>query len=257
MINQNTTVISLGGGIFHFFTFYFSAMRKQIVFLSFILLATFSLNGQIAQNSVNTFNDISFFVSINNKKYRDAKGTKYIDDKFILSKINNFEKLYPVRFDVVDNIMEFKEADQEIMGISPTQDFRIVFSDGSNRVFTSKTIINETGDLQRLFLEEVQVTQNYSLYKRTRIKFHPAKPAKSSYEPEVPAIFKKMSDFFYVDYPNDSIDYLLLLPKNKKKVKLFFGTHGNEVIKYAKKEGLKFDSQEAIIKILNYYAEIR
>ncbi|PRX53628.1 hypothetical protein [Flagellimonas meridianipacifica] len=226
------------------------------IFLSFIFI-TCSLQGQIAQNNISSFDDISFFVNVNNPKYNNAEGTKYLNDNFTPSKINELEKLYPIRFDLVDNIMEFKENDQEIMGLSPTRDYRIVLTDDSNQIFVSNTIINESGDLQRLFLEEIKVTQAYSLYKRERIKFVPAKPAKSSYEPEVPAVFKKMNDSYYVDYVDDGIDYLLQIPKNKKKIKTFFGNHGPEVLKFAKKEGLKFDIQENLIAILNYYVEKR
>lgn len=230
-------------------------MKKLLGILSLSIFSYFPLQAQIAQNNVNTLNDISFFVNVNNSKYQDAEGTKYIDDTFIPANINDIKKTFPVRFDVVDNIMEFKENSQEIMGISPTRDYRIEFSDGSNRIFTSKTIINEEGDLQRLFLEEIKVSSTYSLYIRKRIKFQPAKPAKSSYEPETPAVFRKMSDLFYVDYPDDSIDYLLQIPKNRKKAKLFFGDLGSDILKFAKKESLKFDSQKDLIKILNQYTQ--
>ena len=230
-------------------------MKKQINILLGLLFFGYTSQAQIAQNNISSFDDISFFVNVNNPKYNNAEGTQYLNDKFVPAQINDIEKLYPIRFDLVDNIMEFKENDQEIMGISPAREYRIRFTNGSNRVFVSKTIISETGDLQRLFLEEIQVNPKYSLYKRERIKFQPAKPAKSSYEPEIPAVFKKMSDMFYVDYPDDSIDYLLLLPKNKKKVKTFFGDRGADIIKFAKKEGLKFDSQENLIKILDYYIQ--
>ncbi|WP_435623306.1 hypothetical protein [Flagellimonas sp.] len=230
-------------------------MQKQINILLGLLLFGFSSQAQIAQNNISSFDDISFFVNVNNPKYDNAEGTKYLNEKFIPAKINDLEKLYPVRFDLLDNIMEFKENDQEIMGISPAKEYRIGFTDGSNRVFVSKTIIDETGDLKRLFLEVIKVNPKYSLYKRERVKFQPAKPAKSSYEPEIPAVFKKMNDSFYVDYPDDSIDYLLQLPKNKKKIKTFFGDKGNELVKFAKKEGLKFDSQENLVRILDYYTQ--
>ena len=232
-------------------------MKKQINILLGLLLFGYTSQAQIAQNNIGSFDDISFFVNVNNPKYNNAEGSRYLNDEFIPAKINDIEKLYPVRFDLVDNIMEFKENDQEIMGISPTQEYRIQFTNGSNRVFVSKTIIGETGDLQRLFLEEIQVNPEYSLYKRQRTKFQPAKPAKSSYEPEIPAVFKKMNDMFYVDYPDDSIDYLLLFPKNKKKVKTFFGDRGADILKFAKKEGLKFDSQNSLVKILDYYTQER
>ncbi|MEM9363526.1 MAG: hypothetical protein AAGA43_12880 [Bacteroidota bacterium] len=227
-------------------------MQKQILISVSILLLILNAKAQITQNSNASIKDISFFVVVNNPKYSDVEGTKYIFEEFVPSKINNLDKTYPVRFDAVDNIMEFKENDQEIKGVTPSREYRVLFSDGSNRIFMSKTIINESGDLQRLFLEEIVTNQSYSLYKRVRINYVPAKPAKSSYEPEVPAIFKKLSDSYYVDYVNDDIDYLLQIPKTKKKIRTFFGDLGSEILKFAKKEGLKFDSQENLIKILDY-----
>ena len=230
-------------------------MQKQIFTSTFILLLTLSVKAQITQNNNASIKDISFFVVVNNPKYNDVEGTKYISEEFIPSKINNLDKTYPVRFDAVDNIMEFKDNDQEIKGVTPSREYRILFSDGSNRVFVSETVINEFGDLQRLFLEEIVATPSYSLYKRVRINYIPAKPAKSSYEPEIPAAFKKLSDAYYVDYADDDLDYLLQLPKTKKKIRTFFGDLGSEVLKFAKKEGLKFDSQENLIKILDYYIQ--
>ncbi len=233
-------------------------MEKIVRLSVFSLFFTLAAFGQIVQNQNNSasLNDLSFFVNLNNTKYTDAEGSRYINDKFIPAKINQNSKLYPVRFDAVENIMEFKENDNEIKGISPTRDYRITLSDGSKRIYTSNTVISESGDLQRLFLEEVKTSQKYSLYRQERIKFFPGKPAKSSYEPEVPPVFKKLNDVFLVDYPGDDIDYLLIIPKNKKKAKTFFGEKSAEVLKYVKKEGLKLDSKADLIKIFDFYSQL-
>ncbi|WP_422860881.1 hypothetical protein ACOKFD_08810 [Flagellimonas sp. S174] len=222
-----------------------------------LLLTGISLEAQTLQSDDVTLYEVSFFVDINNPRYKQVEGTRYINEAFIPAKINNFNKLYPLRLDVVNNVMEFKENNKDIRGISPTQDYRIVFSNPLKSVFVSNTIINESGDLQRVFLEEISAEQEFTLYKRERKQFQAAKPAKSGYESAIPAAFKNMKDSYYVDFANDNIDYLLQIPKNKKKIKTFFGDLGPEVLKYAKKERLKFDSEENLISILNFYVEKR
>ena len=232
-------------------------MVKKTRFLALFLLLGLHGTAQIAQNANTTLNDLSFFVDVNNSKYKDAEGSKYLDQQFTLAKINNLDKVYPVRFDLVDNIMEFKVNDKDVKGVTPKQAYRIVFVDGSDRIFTSKTIMGSSNDLERCFLEEVHVGDAFLLYKRQRKKFQKAQPAKSGYEQGISAKFKVMNTQFYVDYIEDSIDYLLEIPRTKKKVKSFFGESGDALIKYAKKERLAFDSKESLVKILEYRQQIR
>ncbi|MEM9077871.1 MAG: hypothetical protein AAGC43_12575 [Bacteroidota bacterium] len=232
-------------------------MKSFCYTLLFLVLTGISLKAQNLQVDDTSLYEVSFFVDVNNPKYKNVEGSKYIDETFVPAKINNLNKLYPVRFDVVNNVMEFKENNQEIRGVSPTRDHRIVLSNRTKTVFVSNTIMNEAGNLQRVFLEEILVKKAYTLYTRKRKQFQAAKPAKSGYESAIPAAFKEQNDSYYIDFVNDNIEHLLQIPKSKKKLKTFFGALSPEVIKFAKKEGLKFDSQEDLIKIMDYYTENR
>ncbi|MEM8847415.1 MAG: hypothetical protein AAGD17_09970 [Bacteroidota bacterium] len=199
------------------------------IFPLFALLTTFSVFGQIAQGDQGNLNDITFFLRVNNPRYEGAEGSRYLFEKFVPAKINEVPKSYPVRFDVVDNVIEFQENGEQIKGLSPKQEYRIQLMDGSNRVFITRTYIDDLGNLQKSFFELAHESESFHLFKKERIKYQPAKPIKSSYEPAKPAKFIKQEDLVYVDYPNDRLDYLIMIPKKKKKLKVFFGAQYPEL----------------------------
>nr|WP_299337483.1 hypothetical protein [Allomuricauda sp.] len=229
----------------------------KLAFLLIILFTTSDILGQIPQNDQGNLNDITFFLTVNNPEYKDAEGSRYLFDEFVPAKISGISNSYPVRFDAVDDIIEFKENGEEIKGLTLNREYRIQLMDGSNRVFITRTYINDSGNLKKSFFEIVHDGDDFQLLKKERFKYLPAQPAKSSYEPAKPARFMKLQDQVYIDYPDDSLDYLIRIPKKKKKLKVFFGAQLKQVEAFAKKQNLEYDATEDFVKIMEHYLSIK
>ena len=51
----------------------------------------------------------------------------------------------------------------------------------------------------------------------------------------------------------DNPGHLVEIPRKKKALLKFFGANSNEISKFIKTQKLKIDSEEDLIKILNFY----
>ncbi len=217
-----------------------------------------SLQCQIAQNSAEGLNELDFFIHLNNTKYDNVEGSKYLFDEFRPAKINTIKTTHLVRFDVLEHIIELKKSESEIMGLSKNKTYSVTLLDGSNRIFLTKDFQDDDKQVKNGIFEQLHQNQKFILFKRSRIKFQKAKPIKSSYEKAVPAKFIPLEDVFYVSFgKNEEYSGLIKVPQKKKALKLFFGKYFAEIEKLVKEEKLKFDLEQDLIKIFNYYVEIR
>ena len=152
----------------------------------------------------------------------------------------------------------YKRQEGEIKGLSKKEDYRIVLLDGTSRLFVTKKFIEEDGKtLEKTFFEQVYANKHFELFKKERIKFQDAVPAKSSYEPEKPAKFIKLPTALYVNFLDTDKGDLVQIPRKKKKLKDFFGDSYSSLEKYAKKNSLHFDASSDLVKILNHYIQTK
>jgi len=217
-----------------------------------IVLYSISCYSQLQQPNNSTLQDLAFFIDVNNKKYANAEGSKYIFEEFKLAKIEGLEGSHLVRFDPVDNIIELKKEENKILSLSKKYQYRINLLDGSGN-YETQQYINADGKIENTFFEKRYTSSHFSIFKKHRIKFQPSKPAKSSYEPETPAKFIKLDDSYYLMNQVDNPEHLVKIPKKKKALLNFFGEKSSEVSKYIKMQKFKADSEEDLIKIIDYY----
>ncbi len=225
---------------------------KRIIF-GLAILYTLSGYSQLQPpNSNSTLQDLAFFIDVNNKKYANAQGSKYIYADFKLAKIEGLSGSHLVRFDPVDNIIQLKKEDNNILSLSKKYQYKIELLDGTG-TYETQQFINTDGEIENTFFESIHTSKNYKLYKKHRIKFQPAKPAKSSYEPATDPEFIPLDAIYYVMNLEKNPGHLLELPRKKKVFPNFFGNRAKEMSKYIRMQNLKISSEEDLIKILNYY----
>ncbi|MFD2585884.1 hypothetical protein ACFSQJ_03010 [Croceitalea marina] len=225
---------------------------KRIIF-GLAILYTLSGYSQLQPpNSNSTLQDLAFFIDVNNKKYANAQGSKYIYADFKLAKIEGLSGSHLVRFDPVDNIIQLKKEDNKILSLSKKYQYKIELLDGTG-IYETQQFINTDGKIENTFFESIHTSKKYKLYKKHRIKFQPAKPAKSSYEPATDPEFIPLDAIYYVMNLEKNPGHLLELPRKKKVFLNFFGNRAKEMSKYIKTQNLKTSSEQDLIKILNYY----
>ena len=223
--------------------------------IAFCLIALCTLSGYSQlqpPNNNSTLQDLVFFIDVNNKKYANAEGSKYIFEEFKLAKIEGLAGSHLVRFDPVDNIIQLKKEKNRILSLSKKYQYKIDLLDGSGS-YETQQYIDSDGKIENTFFEKIYTSAEFSLFKKHRIKFQPSKPAKSSYEPETPAKFIKLDDSYYLMNQVDNPKHLVQIPKKKKALLNFFGKKSSEVSKFVKTQKLKTDSEEDLIRIIGYY----
>ncbi len=245
--NHYSTILNSG-----FLTSQIHFMKKVgFYFLLFLGIASF---GQIQPNQSGSLNELSFYVNTNTRNYEDVTGSKYIFDDFKPAKIKGFKGVHEVRFDAVDNTIEFKSNDGGILFLSKNQPYVIeLIGDSPKRIFEIHKFLKPNKKIETTFFEKRFNTEKYILYKRYRIKYEPEKPAKSSYEKKVEAKFTRLEDAYYLNDPLKSTDYLIEIPRKKKPFYAFFAPRQAAIKTFVKKNGINPNIEKDVLKTLEYY----
>lgn len=228
-------------------------MREWIFLLAVFTIAI--AEAQIVQNAgTESLYELTFYVKSNNTLYDDeAKGSRYLNEKFVPAKINAVKETQLVRFNVVENTIEIKGENDAILTLSKSYAYSIALLDGSNTTYETHSYITQDGKKEVSFFEKIYTTELYALYLKERIIYNPGKKAKSSYEQDTPGKFLKGNTIFYVADLTSKKEGLLTIPKKKKNLSSIFFDQTKSVEKFIKKEKLKLDKKEDLIEIMNFY----
>ena len=219
--------------------------------LAFGLVLFISLKAQVAQPNNPSLQTLSYFVDINNPKYLNAEGSRYLFDDFKLAKIQGYSGSHLIRFNVFDDEVELKKEANTIQSLSKQKLYQIEFLDGTG-IYETRSYIDGAGTVNYSFFKKVHGTNQFILFKKYRTIFEPAKPPRSGYEPETPAKFiKKESSYYLLDLQTEA-EHLKELPKKKKNFTVIFGSRSKAITSFIKKERLKLNSEKDLITILEY-----
>ena len=228
---------------------------KNYLLLALILICA-SLGAQINNGNLNSIGDLQYYVRTNNPAHSAAEGSRYLSDEFLPARINNIQETQLVRFNVPDNIVEVKKSNNEIMGLSIVVGYVIKLQDGSAKIYETHEYINKEDQTQTSFFEKIYQEGDFKLYLKENIKFTPAKPAKSGYEPAKPAKFSKGNNTFYVLGFGNKDKKLTALPKKRKALLPLFGEHASEIGKKIKSEKLDLKKSEDLTTVFKIYFEL-
>ncbi len=227
-------------------------MKKTILCI-LLLVLTYS-HAQIAQPKNDSFNELVFFVGTNTSKYDKAEGSRYIANDFKSAKINNYAQTQLVRFNIIENLIEVKKADGTIMSLSKSYPYTITFLDGSNKVYETRAYVDDEGNQRNTFFEKIHTANSYSLFLRSRVKYIPGRPEKSSYEPAKPAKFVGLDPVYHVTDNSDSKN-LLQIPTKKKQFLRLYKNKSKELDAFIKQNKLRLDTSKDLIAALDFYYE--
>lgn len=177
-----------------------------------------------------------------------AEGIPFINEEFVLAKINNDNKLYAVRYDGYQDLIEVQEnEDAKPLLLDKNKEYIIKLNDGS-KVYQTVTYPNgKRGFAVYVWSDE----KNNGLYIKEKVKFTPIKQSTSGYQSDTPAKFSRVSDLYYIK--DAKTGSLVELSKSKKKFYAAFGSKAKQVQQFTKKAKLKINKKEDLIKIIRFY----
>jgi hypothetical protein len=206
-----------------------------------------------AQINEGAFDDFIYFVNQNRPAYEGIEGTPYLSENFIPARINNYKKEIYIKFNVYANNIELKRPNNDIVILSLEKEYKFKLLDGFNTEYEIHDYINEKGVKSKTFFKKVRTGKNFTLFLKENIKFTPKKLATSGFEQNQPAKFTKSKGTFYVAKLEEDARTLVAVPSRKKELSNFFNGKSKSVLEFIKKERLKLDNKEDLVKLFSFY----
>jgi len=176
-----------------------------------------------------------------------VEGSRYINEEFLTGTFRSSSKVYSFRYNAYHDEMEVKNGD-EVNAIIKIYNFPITLSVG-NKVYQVFDYENNEEKTKGFFVVLTDA-KNIKLLLKEEIKFYPEKPAKSGYQPQKAATFKRFVDSHYITYGNNTAEKL---PNKKAEFFKIFGNNSEQIKNYIKENKLKYNKTEDLVQIFNYY----
>lgn len=229
---------------------------KPLFILSLFILGT-SLSAQVVQVNGNTLEIGTLLLEDVNKKLdENIEGSPYINKEYIPAKINEIKKTHFVRLNAIDHTLEVKVATNKKVILTTKNEFNIQILDGSRRRYTTVSCPNKNGQRINAILEIISENDMYSLYKKERKKFVKAQKG-SAYTGKKPAQYVLLSPIYYVTSITKKSTKVIEIPSKKKNFFALFEGYSKKVNQFTKQEKLSFTENEDLIRILNFYFEVK
>ncbi|MET7030520.1 hypothetical protein [Sediminicola luteus] len=222
---------------------------KQLFILGFLFL-NFTTYAQIELRG--DLGDVYFSKDLYKTKYNSPSGSPYLIEKFTPAKINAINETKLVRFDAYEDRVEIMVDENQFVILTDTQPYTISLLDGSDKIYETKTYLDEKGNVKASFFELLAKQGNYKLYLKEKIEFTKAVKAQG-YQDSQPAMFKKQKEsYFITDFKGQS-DQLLKIPHKLKNFLKLFPAHSKTIKTFIKDNKLKIDKGDDLVKIFDFY----
>ena len=223
----------------------------RLLFLPSLLFLFFqNILSQNLTTLQDDFRGVYINPSLYGQRYEIEEGSPYLNLEFGPAKIGDRKKTYLVRFNAYEGSVEVWIQVNKVIELNNSSDERIKMLDGSNKEYVITTYLGPKGDLKKGFLEELKVTNSYTLYKKEIAKYF-EKVKAGAYKEEIPARFEMATPQFYFKLVDDDATIRYLSNNKKKFLSIFDSQNTDKIKELIKKEKLSLTKKEDIIRILD------
>ncbi|SCY72999.1 hypothetical protein [Flavobacterium caeni] len=225
-------------------------MKKISCFL--LGLICFPLAAQSLQEEVQ-HPDIATKLFKNPKYVKDkSQGSPYKQIMFAQASVEKLNIKAFMRYNAYKDEFEFITPKSDTLVLDKIEDFdRIVFT-GLRKQYE---LIPYTEDKKLVYgyLVNVHQKDGWTLYRKERVSFVEAKPAKTSLEVSMPAKFSPMRDIFFLrNKEGMTTDF----PESKKALVKLFPAHKDKIDVFVKQAQTNFDNESDLIQLVNFLATL-
>lgn len=210
----------------------------------------------MAQGIYNTRSTLDFFDSFKMQggayhkilTESDIEGSPFLSDEFIEGTIytyqnDKFNKI-PLRYNIYNDELEFKNPDNQIMAIATPEIIEKAVL--GEHLFSN--ILYKYGNKTKRGFFVLLLEGTVSAYVKYGIKYREAKEAAAYKDPE-PAQFIKIPNSYYLRYNEDAA----IKVESKKDLINFFPNHQKKVEEYIKKNKVKPAKEDRLLQLIRYY----
>ena len=183
-----------------------------------------------------------------NVDYSEISGSPYASEKLIEGYVlftGGDSLTYYLRYNIYADEMEYLEG-EDLMIVQNSKDLEDIGINGNLYKYLDYSWLK---NLKSGYLISV-IDGPLSIYRKQRVKFQDAKPAKSSYETSRPPTFNKETDVLLYSQDGSIPDKVVFVNNIVDQV---FPTHQVHLKEYIKKNKIKVKKEEGFIELVEYY----
>ncbi len=178
-------------------------------------------------------------------------GSPYLQDEFVLARLEGIEKLQLIRFNAFNHTVELKRPDGNVIALSGPEKKRMELQQEPRKIYMLDTYLTDKGEREFGFFELIHEDEEFELYLRERVQFKKGEKAQAYVEAK-PDRFEKDRPTFYFRTPKGL--RLIEIPNRKKEVlELFPERSRKELGKYMKEQRLKTDEADGLRTLFSFY----
>ncbi len=233
-------------------------MKKYLITLALVIISNSLFSqGLEAANKLNVrmiaISQVNEFDDLNDAEKSNIIGSPYATKEFkkglIFEKGKLIESRLLLRYNIFSDEIEIKldRDSDEYSALIKNQDYSIVID-----LNTYVSIPYEGSEKKGNYFNFLAEGKHFSLYKKSKVKFEPAKFGKTSYEKDKKAEFITTNTYYLVS--NEGTFYEL--PKSKSKFYKIFKGKEKEMKSFAKKAKINIKIEKDLKRLIKYYNAI-
>jgi len=193
----------------------------------------------------------NIFVNVNSNQNSNIKGSKYLNEDFISTKISSMpDQIFGVRYNIYDDQMEFQGADNTVYALNKSDDSIVITFTATNESYNIFNYIDEDGRQKKGYFIKLNNEGENLILKKHRIVFFEEQASKTGYDAPKPAMYKNVNDRIYIKL--GSKEAVVLPTKKKKLVKALFPENSKIILDFINSNNIKLSNEADLITFVNY-----
>ena len=224
-------------------------LNITLVIVCFLQLS-FSQTLKYADGTSQNMSNI--FVNVNSNESSNIKGSKYLNEDFISTKISSIpDQIFGVRYNVYDDQMEFQGVDNTVYALNKNDDsIKITFTTTNESYHIFDYIDEKNGRQKKGYFMKLNKEGKNLILKKHKVVFIEEQASKTGYDEPKPAMFKSLKDRIYIKI--GSKEAIVLPTKKEKLAKAIFPENPKDILDFINSNKIKLSKEEDLITLINY-----
>ncbi|HNP32465.1 MAG TPA: hypothetical protein PKN96_04185 [Flavobacterium sp.] len=185
--------------------------------------------------------------------YSSTQGSPYLNKAFLHAKVGDLIQNALMRYDAANDQFEFITATNDTLILNKTGALGDISFSIPKATYQLVNYTERDGKKTTGYLVKLYEKNNFTLYKRQKVKYYPATAAKSSYDTASPARFDPMRDTFFLKRGEGEI---IELPSGKKGILKLFPEKKDDLEAFIKQNDLDLEKERDVIMLIDFLASL-
>lgn len=227
-------------------------MKRKILITATVLFSLLGFSQR--QGTITKLEDSG--IRLSETRYRAAfkstLGSPYINKAFFHAKVGDIISNALMRYNAANDEFEFINSTNDTLVLTKTASFNHISFTYPKVDYHLVNFADKNGRMNMGYLVKLSEKNDITLYKRQRVNYYEATPAKSSYDTPSPAKYVPSKDTFFIKIKEAEITEL---PTNKKGILKMFPEKKTEIEAFLKQNSIDFEKEQDVVKFANFLTQ--